>query len=90
MFYLHDVGWGWEFLMVIGMVAFWGLIVFGVVWLVRSGGASMAPQSPASGPTERAIDILDRRLATGELSLAEYQERRDAIERRSRGIKDPA
>lgn len=88
MFYMHDIGWGWEFLMVIGMVAFWGFIVFGVLWLVR-GGAGAVPQPPSSAPAERPIDILNRRLAMGELTLAEYQERREAIERDSSGDKTP-
>ena len=81
MFYMRDIGWGWEFLMGIGMVAFWALVVLGIVWLAR-GGASLSTEAPPpTVPTEKAIDILDRRLASGELSVEEYQERREAIER---------
>lgn len=77
---MHDIGWGWEFLMAIGMIAFWILVVLGVIWLVRGGASSSTLPSPPPAPTESAIDILDRRLASGELTLEEYQERRDAIE----------
>jgi putative membrane protein len=85
MFYMRDVGWGWEFLMGVGMIVFWGVIVLGVIWLVRGGNGGSAAQNlpPAAvpaAPMETAKDILDRRLANGELSLEEYRERRAAME----------
>lgn len=77
-FYARDIGWGWDFLMGIGMVAFWLLIVLGAVWLVRGGFGGTASQQH---PSKQPIEILNRRLADGELTLEEYEERREAIER---------
>lgn len=79
MFYTHDIGWGWEFLMILGMVVFAGLVALGVVWLVRTSAPASAPPSPTDPSTESAIEILDRRLANGELSVEDYHERREAI-----------
>lgn len=101
MFYMHDIGWGWEFLMGIGMVAFWVLIVVCVVWFVRGGssgggpsmggpsGGGQADSAPPPAPAERPIDILDRRLASGELTLEEYRERREVIEHRRGAVGTP-
>lgn len=88
MFYMHDVGWGWEFLMAIGMVAFWALIIFGVVWLVRGGASSSSPASPPAAP-ESPLEILDRRLASGELTVEEYRERREAMDREQDRVPAP-
>ncbi len=85
MFYMRDIGWGWEFLMGVGMVVFWGIIVLAVIWLVRGGNIGSSAQDPPAAkapaaPAESAKDILDRRLANGEISLEEYRERRAAME----------
>lgn len=67
-----DVGVGWWIVMMLGMVIFWGLLIAGVVWLLRGAGQSKpAPESP--------LEILQRRLAQGEISIEEYEERRAAI-----------
>lgn len=82
MFYMRDIGWGWEFLMGVGMVVFWAVVVFGIVWLIRGGIGTTPSETPTPPPPgESALDILDRRLASGELTVEEYQERREAIER---------
>jgi putative membrane protein len=44
MFYMHGVGWGWWLLMSVGMVGFWGLVIWAIVALVRGGTAG--PQQP--------------------------------------------
>lgn len=80
MFYMHDIGWGWEFLMAIGMIAFWALIIYGVVWLIRGGNTTSSTAPPPATPTETPREILDRRLASGELTIEEYHERREALE----------
>ncbi|MEX2106180.1 MAG: SHOCT domain-containing protein [Solirubrobacterales bacterium] len=82
-FVLGDMGWGnhmdnwgagWWILMTVLMVAFWSLVIFGVVWLVRSlaGGH-------ASGQGRSAIEVLDHRLASGEISPDEYRQRRAVL-----------
>ena len=68
---------GWWIVMGIGMILFWGLVILGVVWLVRElaqnrGGSA---GSGGSGPNQ-AREILDRRLAEGEITVEEYEERR--------------
>jgi hypothetical protein len=34
-FYMHDMGWGWGILMMIGSVAVWGLIIWGLIAIWR-------------------------------------------------------
>jgi putative membrane protein len=74
--YMHDVGWGWWVLMSLGMVAFWSLVVYGVIWLARS-----TPGVPVPPPERRESPqaILERRLAAGEISLEQYERLRDAL-----------
>ena len=66
-----DVGVGWMVLMLLGMALFWGLVVLGVVWLIRG-----AVHHRADDP----ISLLNRRLAEGLLSTEEYQQRRKLID----------
>jgi putative membrane protein len=77
MFYMHGSGWGWGWwlLMSIGMVAFWGLIIYGIVWLVRGRPTDVREETPRERPDE----ILKRRLARGEISIDEYNELHAAI-----------
>lgn len=66
---------GWSVLMVIGMVLFWGLIIAGVVWVVRElSGGPRAPRDAAPDPDP--LKTLDRRLAEGTISPDDYRERR--------------
>lgn len=77
----HMDGWGtgsWVG-MVILMVLFWGLVIVGILWLVRSAAGTQPPSQRAD-----AMAVLDHRLASGEISPEEYQERRQLIERRAR------
>ena len=73
MYWDGDVSWwGWA-VMTIGMVAFWGLIAWLIVTLVRTGDRQ------TSAPTRRPEDILAERYARGEIDTTEYQQRRDAL-----------
>lgn len=65
---------GWWILMAIGMVLFWGLVIFGIVWVVRELG-SRHEHHGRPGPSD-PLAILDRRLAEGAISAEEYRERR--------------
>ncbi|MBK5096411.1 MAG: SHOCT domain-containing protein [Gemmatimonadetes bacterium] len=71
-----DWGGGWWIAMVIAMVLFWGLVAY---WLVRAFG-SRRDQRPGPGSSD-ALEILDCRLAEGEISPEEYRERRSLLAR---------
>jgi len=54
------------------MVVFWGLVIVGIVVLVRSlsdRGAAAQPKLP-----ETPIEILRRRYAAGELTREQFEE----------------
>lgn len=75
MWHMGD-GWGWW--MVFGwlwMVAFWGLIIWAVYAITR-------PREPGTGAGARgatAMEILERRYASGEINDQEFEERRRLI-----------
>jgi putative membrane protein len=79
MFYMHNLGWGWWLVMSLGMVAFWALVIYGVVWLLRGVGA----QRPQQPPAERPQEILKRRVAQGEISIEEYEQLSATVEQPS-------
>jgi uncharacterized membrane protein len=70
-------GWddGWWVVMAAGMVIFWGLVIAVGIWAVRelAGRRSHPHREP------QALEILDRRLAEGAISMEEYHERRRAL-----------
>jgi putative membrane protein len=74
-------GWGWRFgglwwIMPIVMVVVWGLIIWGIVMLVRRGSSGCCGASHST--TESTLDILKRRYASGEINKEEFaQKRRD-------------
>ena len=70
-------GLGW--LMVLGMLAFWALVVVGLVWLVREVTSRPRPGDGAAVSGD-ATEILRRRLAEGEISVEEFEERRRVLE----------
>lgn len=67
-----DVGTGWMIVMMLGMVVFWGLVILGVIWMVREFGH---PSRRSAGPDD-PLTILDRRFANGEITAEEYEQRR--------------
>lgn len=73
MWWAHE-GWGWGVwtVMMLGSVAFWGLIVLAVVALVRGGSAAPAP-------TADPEQILSARFAAGDVDGDEYRGRLDAL-----------
>lgn len=70
-----DVGAGLMMVMMLGMVLFWGLVVFGVVWLLREGIGRGRNHQLDSHP----LEILDRRLAEGHISVEEYEQRKKTL-----------
>jgi len=66
-------GWGVLF-MTIGNLLFWGLLVAGIVLLVRYlGRTGQAPSDTAHGPTPQRL--LAERYARGEIDDEEYTRR---------------
>ncbi len=64
------MGFGWIF-----MMAFWALVILGVVYLVKLiAGGSKSGQSD-----ESALDILKKRYAKGEISKEEFEARKKDI-----------
>ena len=74
----HHMDDGWWVVMVIGMVLFWGLVLVGGLWLGRE---LLAHRGRRTG----ALEVLDRRLAEGEISPDEYRERREVLVASSEG-----
>ncbi len=70
----HMGGGAWV-LMGLGMIIFWGLVIFGVVWLVRTL-TDHRTTGVGHGAEPSPLEILDRKLAEGAISVEDYQERR--------------
>jgi len=71
--HMHNMGWGSAIVMTIASLAILGLLVGVVLTAVRDPGS----------PSPR--EILDRRLAAGEMDLEEYGRARAAMSREGSG-----
>ena len=80
MWQMHNLGWGWWVIGSIGMVAFWALVLYGLLLLVRGDSRSREDERRPEA-REAPLAVLNRRLAAGEISLDEYEQLRDAITR---------
>jgi putative membrane protein len=74
----HMSGWGYA-LMGVGTLLFWGLIVAGIVILVRY--LARSEQHGGTGPADRptAEQVLAERFARGEIDEEEYRRRLDTL-----------
>ena len=75
-------GLGWT------MMVFWSLVWVGLLGVAIWAAAQWArgpgaPRSTQQPPTRTAREILDERLARGEIDLDEYQRLRDALDHRT-------
>lgn len=70
-------GGGWWFVMMMGMIIFWIMVFIGLYLIYRA-----LAQRPASGPppAETPRAILDRRLASGDISPDVYDALRRKLE----------
>jgi putative membrane protein len=82
--YYGNVGWGGWLMMALIMVAFWGLVVYAVVALFRGGATSSRSGSTDPADVKDPRQILDERLARGEIQIEEYQARKDALADKTR------
>lgn len=82
-------GWGWGAGWMMIMPLVWlvliGVVVWAVVRLARPGGGEVGPAGTATTQRESPQEILDRRLATGEIDLETYTRTRDLLAGRERG-----
>jgi len=69
MWWDYDMAWGGWLAMTIGMAGFWIFVVLFIVMLVRVAGSARPD----------AREILERRLASGEIDVDEYRQRLDAL-----------
>jgi putative membrane protein len=77
-----DSGWGGWFATSVGMVVFWGLVIWAIVAVVRSTDRrSDAPKPDVKSPQS----ILEERYARGEIDEAEFIDRRDVLTGRKAG-----
>jgi putative membrane protein len=65
---------GW--IMPLMMLAFWGLVIWGIIALVRWGRRTGCGVSDSS---ESALETLKRRYASGEISREEYEEKKRVL-----------
>lgn len=80
----HDpMNGGWAIMMMVSMLVIWTLVIFGVAWIIRSGktpaihaAQAAPPPVPVPGNAEQ---ILDERLARGDIEPEEYKARLDAL-----------
>ena len=66
-------GGGWIF-----MILFWGLIILGVVYLIKillGGGSTVEKKS------ESAQEVLEKRFARGEMSKEEFEDAMEVLRR---------
>ena len=72
--YGWDMGFGWVL-----MILFWVLLIGAVVWLVTSLVMNRRGSTYVSSGQESPLEILDRRLANGEIGVEEYEKVRQSL-----------
>jgi uncharacterized membrane protein len=73
------MGWGMGLGLLL-MVLFWAALIGLASWLVRAlFPPASQPPAPPTGRDLNARDILDRRLARGEISREEYDLMRETV-----------
>ena len=76
----YGMGWGGWVLMAGLMVAFWGLVIVGVMALFRTLRTDRNPPYDTDTTRRPSADtILDERFARGEINAEEYRIRRDQL-----------
>jgi putative membrane protein len=79
----NDWGWGGWVLGFLMMLVFWGGLAALIVLLVRGTDRTSGRQEPRSDPHDPDA-ILRERLARGEISVEEYEERKKVLQDASR------
>ncbi len=71
MWYYGGGGWSW-LLMTLIMLVFWGGVIAVAVWAIRSGLGYRRETD--------AMDVLRRRLATGEISQEDFEKTKGILQ----------
>lgn len=69
-------GFGWGWFMPVAIILFWGLIIWGIIALVRGLNNQRYCETPA---TDSALEILKRRYAQGEITKKEYEAKKKEL-----------
>src|SRR4030043_1618585 len=69
-------GFGFGWFMPVLMILFWGLVIWGIVALVRGVSGQKYCESTSA---DSALEILKRRYARGEGSKREYEEKKKEL-----------
>jgi putative membrane protein len=72
----HMMGFGSGYGMGIGMLVFWGLIVFAIVSLITGSFSKSGHSNTPEGHFEDALEILKKRYARGEIDKTEFDAKR--------------
>lgn len=87
--------WGYDgfgyggFGMGIGMLLFWGLIILGIVMLVRGFGGTSHASGSRPGPAT-ALDIVAERYARGEIDRSEFEQKRSDLRNAQSDVREQA
>ncbi|EWT07749.1 hypothetical protein N864_23575 [Intrasporangium chromatireducens Q5-1] len=73
----YDMGWWMWVLMALGTLGFWVLVAYVVRAVIQGRPATPSPTSAASG--REPLQLLDERLARGEVDADEYQRTRNLL-----------
>ncbi len=73
--YGYGMGWGWFGFIL--MIAFWVLVILGIVYLIK---ALVAGRGMALPKGESELDILKKRYAGGEIDAEEFAKRKRDLE----------
>lgn len=71
--------WGFSglwWIMPVIMIVFWGLIIWGIVYLILRAGYPRGSNNDSSTLKETALEILKSRYARGEINKEEFEEKK--------------
>lgn len=71
---MGSYGWGSMGFGGIGMLLFWGLVIAGIVVLVR--GLTRSDAAETGLPKKSSLDILRERYARGEIQREEFEQKK--------------